>query len=123
VPPSTRSVTERIAGLHHVVDLRLAQPLDNAASLERVNLGLFLVRDTDLGEQRGIGVHAVRNDRLGNATSQLFDDDLAPALALGPLIVGRELDPDGLHTGRGPQLQRNRAGRVKNTKVIFDESS
>ena len=73
----------------------------------------------NLGEQRGVGVLAVGNNRLRYAAPQLFDDHFPPTLALSPFLVGRKANPDCFHTRRSSQLQRDRARRVEYGNCLF----
>ena len=81
------------------------------ASISGVLLG------ADLRQQRGVDILAVRDRRFGDPAPELLHHDLAAALAFGPFVVGGEADPDGLHTVRAAELNRNRSGRVENRSV------
>jgi len=66
------------------------------AGFERIYFQRVLFGHTNLSEQRAVGVLAIRDDRLGDAPAQLFNDDLAPPLALGPFLVGGTAKRDSL---------------------------
>ncbi len=51
--------------------------------------------------------------------AEILDDDLAPALTFNPFIVGGEPHPNGLDAFRGTKLERDRAGRVEDTRLVF----
>jgi hypothetical protein len=92
----TRIVTRKPSpACDHVVDIGLAQLLDDPAGLEGVHLGRVLLGHSDLGEQRGVGFCRVRDRRFGDAPPQLLHDDLALLLAVDPLLVSRKSHADG----------------------------
>ena len=104
-----------IARQNHVVHVAGGQLLDDLLRLERIDLGLLL--GTDLRQQRGVDILPVRDRRFRDPATELFDDDLAAALAFSPLVVGGEADPDGLGSVRAAELNRDRPGRIEQTLV------
>ena len=100
----------------HVIHIGLAQLFEDAGRFKRIHLRA--VSHSQFGEQIGVGFFGTRNHCLGDAPAKLLDDDLAPPLALHPLLVGREPHRDRLGSLSRLEFNFHLAASVKYCSVL-----